>query len=110
MANQTVLLVEDNDSIRPLLRSALQRSGYSVVEAIDGRQGVEQAMLCCPDVILMNLEMPRLDGWAATRIISEREEIASIPIIAFSAHDLIEREGALPDFPRTSPSHREPAI
>ena len=81
-----ILLVEDNEMNRNMLTRRLERRGYSVVIATDGAQGVEMAKNSDPDVILMDMSLPVMDGWTATRTICANEGTASIPIIGLSAH------------------------
>ena len=83
----TVLVVEDFEDNRFMMRRLLEMSGYRVVEAVNGQQAVELAGTEHPDVILMDLSLPMLDGLAATRRIRERAGHTRVPIIAVSAHD-----------------------
>lgn len=84
---KTVLLVEDSDDCRFMMRRLLEMSGYRVVEAANGREAVECAGRECPDVILMDLSLPVMDGLSATRYIRELENLCDVPIIAVSAYD-----------------------
>ena len=81
-----ILLVEDNEMNRDMLSRRLIRKGYEVVIAVDGQQGVSMAASEKPDLILMDMSLPIIDGWAATRQIKEDQALASIPIIALTAH------------------------
>jgi CheY-like chemotaxis protein len=81
-----ILLVEDNEMNRDMLTKRLQRRGYEVVVAVDGGQGVELAASESPDIILMDMSLPVLDGWEATRQIKASATTASIPVIALTAH------------------------
>jgi two-component system cell cycle response regulator DivK len=81
-----ILLVEDNDMNRDMLSRRLERKGYQVVIAIDGGQGVEMACSETPDLILMDMSLPVMDGWEATRQLKGKPETQSIPIIALTAH------------------------
>ena len=85
----TVLVVEDFEDNRFMMRRLLEMSGYRVVEAVNGNQAVELAEAESPDIILMDLSLPMLDGLAATRRIRERngDRSTRIPIVAVSAHD-----------------------
>jgi CheY-like chemotaxis protein len=83
----TVLVVEDFEDNRFMMRRLLEMSGYRVVEAVNGRQAVEKAQSERPDIILMDLSLPMLDGLAATRQIRAQEGHGKIPIVAVSAHD-----------------------
>jgi two-component system cell cycle response regulator DivK len=85
-ATQTILVVEDFEDNRFMMRRLLEMSGYRVVEAVNGEQAVEAAASERPDLILMDLSLPKLDGLAATRRIRQNGA-ARVPIIAVSAHD-----------------------
>ena len=86
-AAQTILVVEDFEDNRFMMRRLLEMSGYRVVEAVNGEQAVEAAERERPDLILMDLSLPKLDGLAATRRIREQNGAARVPIVAVSAHD-----------------------
>lgn len=91
-----VLYVEDNDDNVYVLKSRLSRAGFKVVIAADGAQGVEMAASEQPDLILMDLSLPVLDGWEATRRIKAAPETRHIPVIAITAHAMTgDREKAL---------------
>ncbi len=81
-----ILLVEDNELNRDMLKRRLERRGHEVSIAVDGAEGVELATSVKPDLILMDLNLPILDGWEATRQIKANEETSGIPIIALTAH------------------------
>lgn len=81
-----ILIVEDNQENRDALSRRLERRGYSVIIAADGRAGVTMAQEEHPDLILMDLNLPDVDGWEATRMIKASAETAAIPIIALTAH------------------------
>jgi two-component system, cell cycle response regulator DivK len=81
-----LLLVEDNEMNRDMLSRRLERRGYQVVMAIDGGQGVAMARTEKPDLILMDMSLPVIDGWTATRKLKAAPETSSIPIIALTAH------------------------
>ena len=81
-----ILLVEDNEMNRDMLSRRLQRKGYQVAIATDGQQGVEMAVADLPALILMDMSLPVLDGWEATRRIKADERTRHIPIIALTAH------------------------
>ena len=87
VAEPVVLVVEDFEDNRFMMRRLLEMSGYRVVEAVNGRQAVEMAQEERPDIILMDLSLPMLDGLAATRQIRAYEGLGKIPIVAVSAHD-----------------------
>jgi two-component system cell cycle response regulator DivK len=82
-----VLVVEDFEDNRFMMRRLLEMSGYRVVEAVNGNQAVEMATSVRPDIILMDLSLPQLDGLAATRRIRTQEGLGKVPIVAVSAHD-----------------------
>ena len=86
-ARPTVLVVEDFEDNRFMMRRLLEMSGYRVVEAVNGNQAVELAATESPDIILMDLSLPQLDGLAATRRIRSQEGPRKVPIVAVSAHD-----------------------
>lgn len=86
----TILVVEDNEANRELITRFLRRDGYEVIEATDGMTGVVLAQGQVPDLILMDLSLPELDGWEATRQIRANPVTAAIPIIAFTAHAFAE--------------------
>jgi CheY-like chemotaxis protein len=91
-----VLYVEDNDDNIYVLRNRLTRAGFSVVVATDGAQGVAAARAEMPDLIIMDLTLPVLDGWATTRQLKAAPETKHIPIIALTAHAMSgDREKAL---------------
>ena len=86
----TILLVEDNEMNRDMLTRRLERQGYTVVTAHDGLEGVERARENRPDLILMDLSLPNMDGWEATRILKSGPETRTIPVIALTAHAMSE--------------------
>jgi len=91
-----VLLVEDNEMNRDMLSRRLQRNGFDVVLAVDGEEAVRVAAADRPDVILMDMSLPVIDGWEATRRIKAATESAHIPIIALTAHAMAgDREKAI---------------
>jgi len=81
-----ILLVEDNEMNRDMLSRRLQRKGFEVVVAVDGQEGVDKATSDKPDLILMDMSLPVLDGWQATRKIKDDPATSSIPVIALTAH------------------------
>jgi two-component system cell cycle response regulator DivK len=84
---KTVLVVEDSEDSRHMMRLLLETGGYNVIEASDGRQAVQAAEKECPDVILMDLSLPVIDGLSATRLIRRLHTMCDVPIIVVSAHD-----------------------
>ena len=83
---RTILVVDDFDDTRLLLRTWLQRRGFRVIEAEDGMEAVKRATTESPDLIIMDMEMPKLDGLAATRRIRQVNGMGKIPIVAVSAY------------------------
>ncbi|MHA6480872.1 response regulator [Paenibacillus sp. strain BS8-2] len=81
-----ILLVEDNEMNRDMLSRRLMRKGFEVDMAVDGRQGVELAKSLQPDLILMDLSLPVMDGWDAIRALKADADTKSIPVIALTAH------------------------
>jgi CheY-like chemotaxis protein len=81
-----ILLVEDNEMNRDMLSRRLERRGYEVAIAVDGQQGVAMAQSESPDVILMDMSLPVMDGWEATRTLKSSPDTKDIPIIALTAH------------------------
>jgi len=91
-----ILIVEDNPDNRILITDVLVSMNYEVLIAEDGHEGVQQAEMHLPDLILMDLSLPKLDGWNAARAIKARPELAHIPIVALTAHAMVgDREKAL---------------
>jgi CheY-like chemotaxis protein len=84
-----ILLVEDNEMNRDMLSRRLIRNGYEVVVAEDGQQAVEMAGTAAPDLILMDLSLPVIDGWEATRRIKAADATKAIPVIALTAHAMV---------------------
>lgn len=83
----TVLLVEDTEDNRQMMRRLLEMSGFQVVEAVNGKEAVEAALEVRPQIILMDLSLPYIDGLAATRRIRSLPGLNKVPIVAVSAHD-----------------------
>jgi len=83
---KTILIVEDEPKNMTLTRDLLKISGYQTIEAVDGVQGVEKAKASKPDLILMDIMMPKMDGLEATRIIKANEKTKHIPIIALTSY------------------------
>jgi len=91
-----ILYIEDNDDNIYVVKNRLSRGGHTVLVALDGEQGVAMALSERPDLILMDLSLPVLDGWEATRRLKAAAETKAIPIIALSAHAMAgDREKAL---------------
>ncbi len=87
-----ILLVEDNEMNRDMLSRRLQRKGYTVVCAVDGRDGLAQARSEAPDLVLMDMSLPVLDGWEATRQLKADPLLKAIPVIALTAHAMASDE------------------
>jgi two-component system, cell cycle response regulator DivK len=91
-----ILLVEDNEMNRDMLSRRLERKGYEVFIAVDGAQGVAMAIAERPDLILMDMSLPVMDGWTATRQIKANPQTKIIPVIALTAHAMSgDREKSL---------------
>jgi CheY-like chemotaxis protein len=91
-----ILYVEDNEDNIYMLKSRLERRDFSVVIAMDGEQAVEMATAEEPDLIIMDLSLPNVDGWEATRRLKANDETKHIPVVALSAHAMVgDRETAL---------------
>ena len=91
-----ILLVEDNELNRDMLSRRLQRKGFEVVIAVDGLQGVSMAQSAAPDLILLDMSLPVIDGWTAAKQIKADPKTQKIPIIALTAHAMAgDREKAL---------------
>ena len=85
-----ILLVEDNEMNRDMLSRRLERRGFTVIIAADGGVGIAQARSAAPDLILMDMSLPVIDGWEATRILKADPATAKIPVIALTAHAMAE--------------------
>lgn len=91
-----ILLVEDNELNRDMLSRRLMRRGHEVALATDGQQGVDSATASLPDIILMDMSLPVIDGWEATRLLKAGDATRGIPVIALTAHAMSgDREQAL---------------
>jgi two-component system cell cycle response regulator DivK len=91
-----ILLVEDNEMNRDMLSRRLERKGFQVVMAADGQQGVDMAVSEVPDLILMDMDLPIIDGWEATRRVKAGEGTRGIPVIALTAHAMVgDRDKAM---------------
>ena len=85
-----ILLVEDNELNRDMLSRRLIKKGFTVVNAVNGKEGIDKSINENPDIILMDLSLPIINGWDATREIKANEKTAQIPIIALTAHAMAE--------------------
>ena len=91
-----VLLVEDHEEIWDFLSRRLKRRGFDVVLAFDGQDGVDKVLATRPDVVLLDMNLPVMDGWTAARTVKANPEVRHIPIIALTAHAMSgDREKAL---------------
>ena len=81
-----ILLVEDNEMNRDMLSRRLRRRGYEVIIAMDGQQGVAMAQSSFPDIVLMDMSLPVMDGWEATRTLKASPDTKEIRVIALTAH------------------------
>lgn len=92
----TILIVEDNDMNLDMLSRRLEKKGFRIATARDGRAGVETAAALQPDLILMDMSLPVMDGWTATRTLKGDEATKAIPVIALTAHAMdADRDKAL---------------
>jgi two-component system, cell cycle response regulator DivK len=81
-----ILIVEDNEMNRDMLSRRLTRKGYDIIIAVDGEEGIQKALTEKPDLILMDMSLPIIDGWTATTQLKQTEETKATPIIALTAH------------------------
>lgn len=92
----TILIVEDNEMNREMLSRRLERKGYTVLIAVDGETGISKALDAMPDLVLMDMSLPVMDGWEATRRMKSDDALKHIPIIALTAHAMAsDRDKAL---------------
>lgn len=84
----TILLVEDNEDNRTIYRTVLEYAGYRVAEAVDGEEAIRAVRELRPDLVLMDISIPQVDGWEVTRILKADPATAAIPIVALTAHAL----------------------
>ena len=91
-----ILIVEDNEMNRDMLSRRLERRGFAIVMAVDGQQGVDMTRSEKPDLVLMDMSLPVMDGWTATQTIKGDAELKGIPVIALTAHAMEgDREKAM---------------
>src|SRR5512141_957622 len=83
-----ILIVEDNEDNRELAVKVLRNKGFETVEAVDGEQAIEKAVSEKPDLILLDISLPKLDGYEVAKRLKEMDEFKEIPIVAFTAHDM----------------------
>lgn len=86
MSEPLILLVEDREDNRVLARKLLERAGFRVVEATDGREALEQVAAQRPDLVLLDMSLPQVDGWTVARTLRQSPEFANLPIVALTAH------------------------
>ena len=92
----TILIIEDNEMNRDMLSRRLKRRGYEILVAVDGQQGMELARTETPDLILMDMSLPLIDGWEVTRRLKADADLKQIPVIALTAHAMAtDREKAM---------------
>ncbi|MET0213687.1 MAG: response regulator [Vicinamibacterales bacterium] len=84
-----ILLVEDNEMNRDMLSRRLIREGYEVITAVDGSEGISTAQSAGPDIILMDMSLPKIDGWEATKRLKADAATSHIPVIALTAHAMV---------------------
>ncbi|HZT56997.1 MAG TPA: response regulator [Pyrinomonadaceae bacterium] len=89
----TILVAEDDPDIRLMMKTLLLMRGYRVVEARDGQEAVDVARATRPDLILMDLQLPKLNGFAVARFVRTTDSLRSVPIIVVSAHDPVKHRG-----------------
>jgi two-component system, cell cycle response regulator DivK len=91
-----ILIVEDNEMNLDMLSRRLARKGYQIITAMDGAEGLQMASYELPDLVLMDMSLPGMDGWEATRHLKASSETSSIPVIALTAHAMVgDREKAI---------------
>ena len=91
-----ILLVEDNEINRDMMVRRLQRRGYTIVTAVDGQQGVDMTHSEKPDLVLMDMSLPVLNGWDATRQIKGDPDVKNVPVVGLTAHAMVgDRDQAL---------------
>jgi len=83
---KTILVVDDNEDSRDLVKKILKKHNYQVIEAVDGEEAIAKAITYRPALILMDISIPKIDGYEATRRLKERPDFKDTPIIAFTAH------------------------
>lgn len=81
-----ILIVEDNEMNRDMLSRRLKRKGFEIIIAVDGQEGIDKTLSEKPDLILMDMSLPVIDGWTATTQLKQKDETKSIPVIALTAH------------------------
>jgi two-component system, cell cycle response regulator DivK len=91
-----ILVVEDNEINRDMMVRRLQRRGYTIVTAVDGQQGIDMTQSETPDIVLMDMSLPIVDGWEATRQIKSNPSVRHIPVVGLTAHAMVgDRDKAI---------------
>jgi two-component system, cell cycle response regulator DivK len=91
-----ILVVEDNEINRDMMVRRLQRRGYTIITAVDGQQGIDMTQSESPDIVLMDMSLPVVDGWEATRQIKSNPDVRHIPVVGLTAHAMVgDRDKAL---------------
>lgn len=91
-----ILVVEDNEINRDMMVRRLQRRGYTILTAVDGQQGIDMTQSEIPDIVLMDMSLPVVDGWEATRQIKNNPSVRHIPVVGLTAHAMVgDRDKAL---------------
>ncbi len=91
-----ILVVEDNEINRDMMVRRLQRRGYTIVTAVDGQQGIDMTQSEAPDIVLMDMSLPVVDGWEATRQIKSNPNVRHIPVVGLTAHAMVgDRDKAM---------------
>lgn len=94
--SKTVLLIEDNEQNRYLTTFLLERHGYTVISAPDGMRGIELASKSAPDIILLDIQLPTMDGYAVAQALRQSEQLSQVPIIAVTSYAMVgDREKSL---------------
>ncbi|NEN04300.1 response regulator [Diaminobutyricibacter tongyongensis] len=90
MSGNRILVVEDNPLNLKLVRDVLNAHGFEVVEAVSGEEGVALASSCSPDLVLMDLQLPGIDGYEALRLLRQDSRLGGVPVVAFTAFAMLE--------------------
>jgi two-component system, cell cycle response regulator DivK len=101
-----ILIVEDNEMNRDMISRRLSKKGFAVSMAVDGEEGIDKAHAEKPDLILMDLSLPKIDGWEATRRLKAAADTRKIPVIALTAHAMSGCPRCGPSIPPSRPSWR----
>jgi CheY-like chemotaxis protein len=94
--NNTLLIIEDNEQNLYLMRFLLEKNGFTIIAAMDGRKGIEMALTHKPDAILLDIQLPEMDGYAVARELKKHPEMDNVPIIAVTSYAMVgDRENVL---------------